>query len=115
MLHDVPIFSVIFLISGLLGGIVRIFFARKIKPKQAVGYIVVGAIAGNFFVKPVFIIANYSALALAYFGPQLLDIIKQFPPEVVALLIGMGGIDYCRWLNRFLLGELKQLGKTKNE
>lgn len=114
MPHDVPVFSVIFLVCGLLGGIARIFFDRKIRPKQAVGYVVVGAIAGNFFVKPIFLFVA----ALAHFGPQLLDLINSFPPEVAALVIGFGGIDYfnfCRWLNKRFLGELKQIGRTKNE
>jgi len=115
MLHDVAIFSVIYLISGLLGGIVRIFFDRKVKPKQAVGYIVVGAIAGNFFVKPILLIVNYSALALTYFAPQFLDLVRLLPPEVVALIIGMGGMEYCKLINQFLQKKLKQFESTKNE
>jgi hypothetical protein len=110
MLHDVPIFSVIFLLCGLLGGIARIFFDRRIKPRQAVGYLVVGAIAGNFFVKPIFIIASYFAFGLTKFGPQLLDVIQVFPPEVVALIVGMFGIDYCRFMQK----KLKQFERTKN-
>jgi len=115
MLHDVAIFSVIYLIFGLLGGVVRIFFDRKIKPRNAVGYIVVGAISGGVFVKPVLLFVNYSALALTYFAPQLLDLVRMFPPEVVALIIGMGGIDYCLFINKFVLRKLKQIERTKNE
>ena len=115
MLHDVPVFSLIFLLCGLLGGIVRIFFDRKIRPRQSVGYIVVGAIAGNFFVKPILIIVSYSALALTKFGPQLLDLVNQFPPEVIALFAGMGGIEYCRFINWFFQKKLKQFERTKNE
>jgi hypothetical protein len=116
MSHDVAIFSVIYLISGLLGGIVRIFFDRRIGPRKAVGYIVVGAIAGNFFVKPILLIMNYSAVSLVSFAPQFLDFVKALPPEVIALLVGMGGIEYCRWINQFLQRRLKkQFERTKNE
>jgi predicted membrane channel-forming protein YqfA (hemolysin III family) len=115
MLHDVATFSVIYLLFGLLGGIIRIFFDRKFKPGNAVGYIVVGAISGGVLVKPVLLVANYSALALTYFTPQFLALVRQFPPEVVALFIGMGGIEYCYLTNRFLLRKLRQFGRAKNE
>jgi hypothetical protein len=115
MRHDAVIFSILYLAAGLFGGIVRIFFDRKIRLRQALEYIIVGAIAGNFFVQPAFIFLDYSALALTYIAPQLLDLIKLLPPGFVAFVIGMGGLDYCRWLNRLILGKLKQIGKTKNE
>lgn len=115
MRNDAVIFSILYLSAGLFGGIIRIFFDRKIRLRQAVEYIIVGAVAGNFFVQPVLIFLDYSALALTYFAPQFLDLVKLLPPGFVAFCIGMGGLDYCRWLNQLILGKLKQFGKTKNE
>lgn len=101
--------SVQYLLAGLFGGIVRIFFAQigKIPPKEAVRYIVVGAAAGNFLTPAVLLI-------LHFFLPQLINLTLQVPPGFLAFVIGMSGLRICKAMDSFLAGKLKK-ERMKNE
>ena len=86
-----------YLIPGIAGGIVHAFLVRKAGPWEIIGYIVVGGLAANFFV------------------PQLLRLLTQIPPGLLAFMVGMGGFRICRQADKFFAGTWKPFERTKNE
>ena len=103
------------LVAGLFGGIMRIWFVPKIKPRDAVRHIVAGALAGNFFVPPLL-------LGLNFIVPQLLKMLAQVPPELLtfvpgllAFVVGMGGLRYCKMADKWLSDEVKSLERKQHD
>ena len=85
-----------YLVAGFAGGIVHAFLVRKAGPWEIIGYIVVGGLAANFFT------------------PQMLRLLSQIPPGLLAFLVGMGGFRICRYADKWA-GSWRPFERTKNE
>jgi hypothetical protein len=77
-LHDVGL-EPADLLAGFFGGVVNVFVMRRIKPFDAIGSVVVGALAAN------------------YLSPMMAHVTGT-GPGVTAFLVGLAGMAICQGL-----------------